>query len=308
VNAGQTATFTAAATGEPTPTVRWQIAGVGGAFADIAGATSTTLSFTAAAGHNANQYRAVFTNSVGTSTSNAATLTVPLLATSTALTSSANPSLLNQPVELAATVSPVPPGTGMPTGTVTFTIDGSVQPPVVLTSGVARITRSNLGPGSHTISAQYGGGDGFAGSASAPLVQQVRYRFDGFSGKVKGAPQVNDIRAGRPVALRWQITDAFGVGVTDPASFVSLTVAPASCSTWAPTGPPCRPSPSLTPEPRSLVLHPERAGARDRLPAAGQRQPGRRDISPDPVPDPVAVVGRARSEGSPTQSLLGFRP
>src|SRR5262245_61275222 len=45
--------------------------------------------------------------------------------TSTALTSSANPSTVGQAVTLTATVSPVAPATGTPTGTVTFR-DGAV--------------------------------------------------------------------------------------------------------------------------------------------------------------------------------------
>lgn len=49
--AGQTATFTAAATGLPSPTVQWQVSTDGGSsFNNVAGATSTTLSFTALAG------------------------------------------------------------------------------------------------------------------------------------------------------------------------------------------------------------------------------------------------------------------
>lgn len=77
VNAGQTATFTAAASGTPTPTVQWQVStNGGGVWADVPSATSATLSFTASAGQGGNQYRAVFTNGVGPVTSNAATLTV----------------------------------------------------------------------------------------------------------------------------------------------------------------------------------------------------------------------------------------
>src|SRR5882724_1744004 len=49
VTAGQTATFTAAATGSPTPTVQWQVSTDGGTtFSNVSGATSTTLSFTTA--------------------------------------------------------------------------------------------------------------------------------------------------------------------------------------------------------------------------------------------------------------------
>jgi hypothetical protein len=79
VTAGQTATFTAAATGSPTPTVQWQVSSDGGAsFSNVsgAGATSTTLSFTTASSQNGYRYRAVFSNSAGTATTTAAALTV----------------------------------------------------------------------------------------------------------------------------------------------------------------------------------------------------------------------------------------
>src|SRR5438309_6566825 len=81
VAAGSTATFTAAANGNPTPTVQWQVSTNGGAtFTNIAGATATTLSFTAQVSNNGNQYRAVFTNTVGSATTTAATLTVGQIA------------------------------------------------------------------------------------------------------------------------------------------------------------------------------------------------------------------------------------
>src|SRR2546428_513218 len=77
VTAGQTATFTAAATGSPTPTVQWQVSTDSGAtFSILSGATSTTLRFTTASSQNGNQYHPVVTNSAGTATTTAATLTV----------------------------------------------------------------------------------------------------------------------------------------------------------------------------------------------------------------------------------------
>jgi hypothetical protein len=76
VNAGQTATFSAAASGNPVPTVQWQVSTNGTTWSNISGATSTTYSFTAQAGDNGKQYRAVFTNAAGSVNSNAATLTV----------------------------------------------------------------------------------------------------------------------------------------------------------------------------------------------------------------------------------------
>lgn len=76
VVAGSTATFTAAASGSPTPTVQWQRNGV-----DISGATSTSYTtpattVTGGSANNGDTYRAVFTNGSGTATTNSATLTV----------------------------------------------------------------------------------------------------------------------------------------------------------------------------------------------------------------------------------------
>ena len=78
VTAGQTASFTAAASGNPTPTVQWQVSTDGGStFSNIAGATSTTLTVSnTAAAQNGDEYQAVFSNSVGTATTSPATLTV----------------------------------------------------------------------------------------------------------------------------------------------------------------------------------------------------------------------------------------
>ena len=75
VNVGQTASFRAAASGSPTPTVRWQIStNSGSTWSNIAGATTGTYSFTTSANQNGYEYRAVFTNIAGSATSNAATL------------------------------------------------------------------------------------------------------------------------------------------------------------------------------------------------------------------------------------------
>lgn len=84
VAANQTVSFTAAASGDPTPTVQWQISTDHGAtFTDIAGATSTTYTFTATANQDGDEYRAVFTNSQGTAMTTAASLTVTSSPTST---------------------------------------------------------------------------------------------------------------------------------------------------------------------------------------------------------------------------------
>jgi hypothetical protein len=82
VTAGESATFTAAASGYPAPTVQWQVStNAGATFAnDTTDAGNTTGTLTVASttvALTARQYRAVFTNSSGpAATSTAATLTV----------------------------------------------------------------------------------------------------------------------------------------------------------------------------------------------------------------------------------------
>jgi IPT/TIG domain-containing protein len=75
--AGTPVSFTAASTAIPPPTVQWQVSTDAGlSYNDLPGETNTTLTFAAAGLQNSYKYRALFTNSCGFVTSNAATLTV----------------------------------------------------------------------------------------------------------------------------------------------------------------------------------------------------------------------------------------
>src|SRR5664280_2079573 len=78
VTSGQAVSFTAAATGLPTPTVQWQVSTDGGTtYAAVPGATSDTLTVAdATTAENGNEYRAVLTNDSGGATTDAAVLTV----------------------------------------------------------------------------------------------------------------------------------------------------------------------------------------------------------------------------------------
>jgi hypothetical protein len=108
---GAAASFSAAASGNPVPDVQWQqSADAGATFTNVPGATATTLAFTATLAQNGYQYRAVFTNSAGSATTTAATLTV----TSVPVVVTTNPTNLsvavgaNASFSAAATGSPVP--------------------------------------------------------------------------------------------------------------------------------------------------------------------------------------------------------
>ncbi len=73
--AGETASFSVSASGTPPLSYQWQ-RNTGTGWSNVSGATTSTYSFTAQMSHNGNQYRCRVTNSCGTATSNAATLTV----------------------------------------------------------------------------------------------------------------------------------------------------------------------------------------------------------------------------------------
>ncbi len=110
-----------------------------------------------------------FNGSSGTTTQ-----TVNKADTSTSLSSDTNPSVFGQSVTFTATVSVVSPGSGTPTGMVTF-LDGTTT----LGTGslnaqdVATFTTSTLTVGSHSITAVYAGDSNFNGSTSSALSQTV---------------------------------------------------------------------------------------------------------------------------------------
>jgi hypothetical protein len=110
----------------------------------------------------------------GNSSGNAPSQVVNKAATTSGVSSSSNPSVFSQPVTFTAIVTATAPGSGVPTGTVTFkngtatlgtgTLDGS---------GHATFTTSTLAVGSRSITAVYGGSSSFNGSTSPVLTQTV---------------------------------------------------------------------------------------------------------------------------------------
>jgi hypothetical protein len=182
---GQSVTFTAVvgipASGTPTGSVTFKDG-------------STTLGtepLTLVAG----QYQATFTTSslavashsitaiyggdanFSTSTSHALTESVGKDATTTILTASTNSPTYGQSVTLTAQITVVAPGSGTPTGTVTFR-DGSSSlgtGTVKVVGGIAEatLTTSKLSQGNHSLTAVYGGSSSYAGSTSATLSEAV---------------------------------------------------------------------------------------------------------------------------------------
>jgi len=76
VRAGYNAVFTATASGDPTPTLKWEVREPGGDWRVIRGATRTTYRCEATRARDENRYRAVFRNSAGQTFTKAAKLDV----------------------------------------------------------------------------------------------------------------------------------------------------------------------------------------------------------------------------------------
>ena len=57
----------------------------------------------------------------------------------------------------------------------------------------------------------------------------MTYVFEGFFSPINNLPTVNIANAGRTIPIKWRLTDGNGVGISDPASFVSITSGSTTC-------------------------------------------------------------------------------
>src|SRR5206468_1916189 len=101
------------------------------------------------------------------------TQTVNQADSTSSLTSSANPSVSGQPVIFTNTVTAVSPGAGTPTGTVTFSVDGTPSATNTLSSGKATYTNATLAVGARLITVAYNGDGSFNTTSSSTLTQTV---------------------------------------------------------------------------------------------------------------------------------------
>ncbi|HLZ70038.1 MAG TPA: Ig-like domain-containing protein [Dehalococcoidia bacterium] len=169
-----TATVTAATSGAVAPTgnVSFSEGAVLLGSGTVANGTATfTTSALSAGTHTITATYSGDTNFL-TSTVNFAQ-TVGQASTAVALSTSGSPSLFGQTVTFTATVTPVAPGAGTPTGSVSFSDGTTPLGTGTVANGVATFTTSTLTAGSHPITAVYNGDASFAGSTSSALTQQI---------------------------------------------------------------------------------------------------------------------------------------
>jgi len=165
---GQGVTFTAhvaSSGGTPGGTVTFAIDGVAQPAATLSGGNATLL--VPALGVGSHVITATYSGATNFLTSGgtlAGGQVVGKATTTTAVSSSGTPSAFGGLVTLTATVAPVAPGVGTPTGTVTFSLGGVAQVPSAIVAGVATFTTSTLSVGNHGVSALYNGDGQFSAS------------------------------------------------------------------------------------------------------------------------------------------------
>jgi hypothetical protein len=152
------------------------------------------------------------TVSYGGDSNNSPATSVPLTqivnktAPTVAVTSSLNPSVVNQPVTFTATA----PATA--TGTITFLDGATVLGTGTLNNGQTTLTTSTLIVGSHTITVSYGGDTNNNPAASVPLTQIVNKATPVIPPPVVSAPTT-------PVNTPETITETVPPGVTGTVTF-----------------------------------------------------------------------------------------
>ena len=217
VTAGQSATFTAAASGNPAPTVQWQVSTDGGnTFSNIANATGTTLSVPTSPAQNGNEYQAVFSNSVGTVTTTPATLTVDYAPT---ITSSPTNTTVNagQTVTFSASASD-----GNPTPT-------TVQWQVNTGSGFTNLSNTGAYSGVTTDTLTI---TGVPAGLNGAQYQAVFSNAAGLSATT--TPATLTVKVASPTAVK--ITPSVSTSVFGQPVTFTATVTAAPPATGTPTG------------------------------------------------------------------------
>jgi streptogramin lyase len=176
---GQPVTFSATVAavspgaGTPTGSVTFLDGGVSIGTRTLASGKATFASSTLTVGSHTITVTYGGDANFNTSAGAALTQSVNKASSSTAASSSLNPSVFGQAVTFTATVAAVAPGTGTPTGTVTFQDGGISIGSGTLASGKATFASSALTVGLHTITVVYGGDANFSTSTCIAITQTV---------------------------------------------------------------------------------------------------------------------------------------
>jgi autotransporter-associated beta strand protein len=189
--------------------------------ATLVGNTATFM-FTSALGVGTHVIAARYEGDGNFNTSTGAgtlTQTVTKNNSTTTVASGANPSVHRQSVTFTATVAPQG-GTGVATGNIIFTVDGTAQPAVPLdATGKATLAQTFQAIGTHTVSAAYGGDNNLNASNSANFTQTVNKA----NTTTTVSASVNPSVVGQSVTLTATVA-AQAPGTGTPTGTVTFTV------------------------------------------------------------------------------------
>lgn len=121
--------------------------------------------------------------------------------TVTSMAVSANPTVVGNTIAFTIVVTTPPPGSGVPTGTVTVSREGTpVAAPVALdANGRATVSTSSIPVGTHAMIATYSGDAKFSSSVSTPLALRVDARVgDGDAGTSSSGGSSGTASSGGP--------------------------------------------------------------------------------------------------------------
>jgi hypothetical protein len=154
------------------------------------------------------------------------------LATTTSVTASANPAVFGQPITLTAIVAPSSADPSIPTGVVTFTVDGGAVLTAALDGGVATLTTSSLSLGSHPVSVTYGGDTGLLASAGTLVPNLV---VNQASTSLSVGSSQNPVVVGQTVTFTAAVA-AVAPGAGTPTGVITFTVDGSAVSTATVSG------------------------------------------------------------------------
>jgi hypothetical protein len=229
---GQTETLTAtvnAQAGTPSGTVAFLDGNTMLGTATVNANSQAVLTVSLGVGNHALTASFAGTDGFSGSISPVVTETVNRAATTVALNSSVNPALTGQAVTFTATVAAVEPGTGTPTGTVTF-LDGNVILGTVAVGagGSTTFTTSFAAAGAHAITAVYNSDPNFVGSSQA-LTEQVNAATTPKATTTALFASANSIVVGQAVTFMATVRDPAGTGTpTGTVTFFLGSVAVAT--------------------------------------------------------------------------------
>jgi len=145
-------------------------------------------------------------------------------------------SVTAQKASQTITFNPLPNKTyGDPPFTVSASTSSALPVSFSIVSGPATISGNTVtvtGVGTMTVRASQAGNSNYNPSPSVDRSFQVSYIYSGFFSPVENPPTVNAAKGGQAVPVKWRLTDASGVGISDPGSFAGLTSYQANCSQW----------------------------------------------------------------------------